>query len=104
MEKNLKKIDKNIKVEKIVRLIVFRSNKAIYVQAFDVSENKVLASSSSLKIDKKQPLVFAKEVGTLMAKKLDKIKAKYIFDRNGYLYHGQVKALAEGLRQGGINI
>ena len=104
MEKSNQKISKSNKLDKVIRIIIFKSNKAIYAQAFDISEGKILAAASSLKITKKQPSVYAKEVGENLAKKLIDIKAKYIFDRNGYLYHGQVKALADGLRQGGINI
>lgn len=104
MEKDIKKINKAMKNDKVVRIIIFRSNKAIYAQAFSVSESKVLASASSLKLAKKSPILLAQEVGVNLAKKISKTKAKYVFDRNGYLYHGQVKSLADGLRKGGINI
>lgn len=104
MEKSTKKIDKKMINPKIIRIIVFRSNLAIYAQAFDDADKKVLAASSSLKTEKKKPSEKAHLVGLELAKKMAKFKAKIIFDRNGYLYHGQVRALAEGLRQGGINI
>ena len=103
MEKSTKKIELE-KNDQIIRIIVFRSNCAIYAQAFDAKGGKVLSSASSLKYKKKNPSIAAREVGVELAKKISKHKAKYIFDRNGYLYHGQVMALAEGLRQGGINI
>jgi len=103
MEKN-NKIDKKAENENVVKIIVFRSNAAIYAQAFNLSDRKVIASSSSLKITKKKPVLAAKEVGEDLAKKIIKQKVKFVFDRNGYLYHGQVKALAEGLRKGGIKI
>jgi len=104
MEKNIKKTNEDIRNTKAIRIIVFRSNKEIYAQAFDISAGNVLVSSSSLKIGKKNPIECAKEVGSDLAKKISKLKASYVFDRRKYLYHGQVKALAEGLRQGGINI
>lgn len=104
MEKNSQKIKKIIKNDKIVRIIVFRSNTTIYAQAFDENEGKILSSASSLKMKKNKPADAAAEVGIELAKKISRLKVKFIFDRNGYQYHGQVKALAEGLRQSGINI
>jgi len=86
------------------RLIVkvFRSNKAIYGQAFN--DGIVIAEQSTLKYDSKlKPIEAASKAGQELAGKI-KVKKfdSIIFDRNGYRYHGRVKALAEGLRTGGI--
>lgn len=82
------------------RLSVFRSNKYIYAQIIDDERGITLveANSKSLKIEK------AKEVGKLLAKKAIKKGIKTVwFDRGKYKYHGKVKALAEGAREGGLN-
>jgi large subunit ribosomal protein L18 len=88
------------------RLSVFRSNKEIYCQLIDDLSGHTLTAASSREesIDKNVPKVEqAKQVGKIMA---DRVKAENIetlvFDRGGYLYHGRVKALADGLREGGI--
>jgi len=93
------------------RISVFRSNKNIYVQAIDDQEKKTILTFSSLhlKKDKNQTKIkktdIAKLVG-LKAAELLKAKnvTKVVFDRNYYLYHGRVKAIADGLREGGIII
>jgi large subunit ribosomal protein L18 len=89
------------------RLSVFRSNKGIYAQVIDDVNGKTLASASSL-IDKVATTVNkseqSKEVGKLIAQKaLAAGINQVVFDRNGYLYHGRVKSLAEGAREGGLN-
>jgi large subunit ribosomal protein L18 len=91
------------------RLNVFRSLKHIYVQAILDTTGETLASASTLSPELKGDLRFpgnveaAKKVGELMAKKcLEKGIQKVIFDRNGYLYHGRVKALAEAARTNGL--
>ncbi len=89
------------------RLSVFRSNTGMYAQIIDDETGRTLVSASSLK-DKKAngvPKVEqAKLVGHAIA---EKAKAagidKVVFDRNGYLYHGRVKALAEAAREAGLN-
>jgi large subunit ribosomal protein L18 len=92
------------------RLTVFRSNKQIYVQFIDDVEGKTLLSVSSLEKEiadgkNKNKLDQAKLVGKLAA---EKSKAagitEAIFDRNGYLYHGRVKALADAAREGGLKL
>lgn len=89
------------KVGQKPRLIIYRSNKAIYAQIFDDQSGKVLASASSLK--GKPGIEGAKAVGVAIAQAAKKAKVTEIaFDRNGYKYHGQVKALAEGAREGGL--
>ena len=84
------------------RAIAFRSNAHIYVQLVDGS-GAVLASASSKEIVTGTPAEKAHEVGKEFAKKLVAKKIEQIvFDRNGKRYHGQVKSLADGIRDGGI--
>lgn len=87
------------------RLSVFRSNKSIYAQLIDDVAGKTIVSASSLK-DKagKGPKVDqSKEIGKLVAERALAAGIKeVVFDRNGYLYHGRVKSLAEGAREGGL--
>jgi len=109
------------------RLCVFRSNKHIYAQLIDDEKGKTLVAASDLELKKskiknrkserqikekkiekdKNPLTgkvaAAYEVGRLIAKKATEKKIeKVLFDRGGYKYHGRVKALAEGAREGGL--
>ncbi len=85
------------------RLSVFRSNQHIYVQLIDDDKGQTLASFDDRKIKKGKRVEKAKEVGRTIAKKaLEKKIKKVIFDRGGYKYHGQVKAVAEGAREGGL--
>jgi len=91
------------------RLSVFRSNKHIYAQLIDDEKGQTLAVVSDLEFkDKKEKKIKKKfevayQIGQLIAKKATgkKIK-KVIFDRGGYKYHGLVKAVAEGAREGGL--
>ena len=87
------------------RLAVFRSNEHIYAQIIDDKDAKTLAFASDLKLQKdKKKTDIAKLVGLEIAKKgvAKKIK-KVTFDRAGYKYHGRIKALAAGAREGGLN-
>jgi large subunit ribosomal protein L18 len=87
------------------RLSVFRSNKVIYAQIIDDANGHTLTSSSSVELDKKGGvnLTISKSVGKKVAEKAVASGIKEIvFDRNGYLYHGNIKALAEGAREGGL--
>jgi large subunit ribosomal protein L18 len=91
------------------RLNIFRSLKHIYVQAIVDTDGKTLISASTLSPELKENLGYsgnveaAKKVGELIAKKcLEKGIQKVVFDRNGYLYHGRVKALAEAARMNGL--
>ena len=91
------------------RLNVFRSLKHIYVQAIVDTTGETLTSASTLSpelqggLKSKGNAEAAKKVGELIAKKcLEKGIQKVVFDRNGYLYHGRVKALAEAARTGGL--
>lgn len=86
------------------RLAVFRSNVAIYAQLVDDTTGKVLAFSSSLKSKDGKGVDGAKKVGAELAKLAKEKKVvTCVFDRGGYLYHGRVKALADGAREGGLN-
>ena len=88
------------------RLTVFRSNKQIYAQVIDDTNGVTIASAASLKNDdanKVNKTEQAKLVGKLIADSAKKAGvADVVFDRNGYLYHGRVKALAESAREGGL--
>lgn len=86
------------------RLVVFRSNKHLYVQLIDDGKGEVIVSSSDMKIkSKKTGIEMAKEIGKLIGTKIKEHKIeKIVFDRGGYKYHGQIKALAEEIRALGI--
>lgn len=88
------------------RLTVFRSNRQIYVQVIDDKSGKTLASASSLKMEEKvNKKEQATKVGEAIAKKaVEAGITKVVFDRNGYLYHGRVKEVAEAARKGGLKI
>ncbi len=92
---------------KVPRLCVFRSNKHIYCQLIDDEKGKTIFGSSDIEVKRKKTSVsktaLAYEVGKLAAKKaLNKKIKKVVFDRGGYKYHGRVKAVAEGAREGGL--
>jgi large subunit ribosomal protein L18 len=86
------------------RLTVFRSNKQIYAQVINDVEGKTLASASSLKIaEKTSKKEIAAKVGELIAKNAQEAGIQsVVFDRNGYLYHGRIKELADAARYGGL--
>ena len=86
------------------RLSVFRSNKGIYAQLVDDIAGSTLISTSVKDVDASGAKVdVSKAVGQELAKRaLAKGFETVVFDRNGYLYHGRVKALAEGAREGGL--
>jgi len=91
------------------RVSVFRSNVNIYVQIIDDEKRKTLFEASSLSKDferkGKKKVDQAFEVGKMIAKKaLEKGIKEAVFDRNGYRYHGRVKSVAEGAREGGLKI
>jgi len=102
---------------RIPRLCIFRSNKHIYAQLIDDEKGHTLVSASDLDIGKskvKSPKLKVKKeltgkaavayrVGQILAKKaMEKKFEKIVFDRGGYKYHGRVKALADGAREGGL--
>ena len=92
------------------RLTVFRSAKHAYAQIIDDTAGKTLVSVSTLSKDLKEsvkqaktPIERYKMIGVAAAKKaLEKNIKEVVFDRSGYLYHGRIKALAEGAREGGL--
>ncbi len=109
-----KKVERRIKIKFRIRkrvngtaerprLCVFRSNKQIYGQVIDDLAGKTLASASSVGLEAMPKKEQAAKVGELIA--ANAIAAgitSVVFDRNGYLYHGRVKELAEGARKGGL--
>lgn len=90
------------------RLVVFRSNSHIYAQLVNDADGTTVLSASTLSMSRKDPkfrgnLAGATEVGKEIARLAkDKNIGKIVFDRNGYIYHGRVKAVAEGAREGGL--
>ena len=91
------------------RLSVFRSNKHIYAQVIDDVSGKTLASASSQSeairgtADGKKKSEIAELVGQTIANECKQKQIKtVVFDRNGFIYHGRVKAVAEGAREGGL--
>ncbi|MST85705.1 50S ribosomal protein L18 [Hallella mizrahii] len=85
------------------RLSVFRSNKQIYAQVINDVDGRTLASASSLGMEKMPKIQQAEKVGALVAEKAKSAGIEaVVFDRNGYLYHGRVQALADAARQGGL--
>ncbi|EOR93194.1 LSU ribosomal protein L18p (L5e) [Arcticibacter svalbardensis MN12-7] len=89
------------------RLSVYRSNKGIYAQVIDDVTGKTLASASSASKEFSgtgNKVEQSKAVGKLVAEKAIAAGVSLVvFDRNGYLYHGRVKSLAEGAREAGLN-
>ena len=112
IKKNKKKnrIKSSLKIGSLPRLVVYRSNRNIFAQIIDDIKKTTIASASSIDkdivkdIDKAKTkldkgIVVGKKIGTLAKKeKVDKV----IFDRNGYRYHGRIKALADAVRETGI--
>ncbi len=107
---------KVIGTAKVPRLCVFRSNQHIYAQLIDDEKGKIIAMARDLELkvskrktasgkdsDKTGKTYLAFEVGKLIATKASEKKiSKVVFDRGGYQYHGRVKALADGAREGGL--
>lgn len=90
------------------RLSVFRSNTDIYAQLIDDASGTTIAAASSKQKDiaaQKAPKVSkSKMVGEAIAKKAVELGVKkVVFDRSGYVYHGRVKAVADGAREGGLD-
>ena len=88
------------------RLSVFRSNTGIYAQIIDDTTGHTLAAASSkhVSVEGGNGVALAAAVGKeLAARATGKGISKVVFDRSGYLYHGRVKSLAEGAREGGLN-
>ena len=110
-----KKVERRIKIKYRIRksvfgtperprMSVFRSNKQIYAQVINDVEGKTLAAASSLGLEAMPKIEQAAKVGELIAAKAKAAGVSaVVFDRNGYLYHGRVKSLADGARKGGLN-
>jgi len=110
-----KKVERRIKIKYRIRksvfgtaerprMSVFRSNKQIYVQVINDTEGKTIVAASSLGMETMPKILQAEKVGELIAAKALEAGVKaVVFDRNGYLYHGRVKSLADAARKGGLN-
>ncbi len=88
-----------------LRMVIFRSNQYIYAQIVNDEQGRTIVSSSSLQLSDGQGLnkEISERVGQDIAKKaLENNIENVVFDRNGYTYHGRIKALAEGARQSGL--
>ncbi len=111
-QKNHKHLKNKARIRKKVmgsserpRLNVFRSQKHMYAQLIDDISGKTLESYSSLKVKDsvKGQIEKARKVGEMLGKKaLDKKIKVVVFDRGGFIYHGRVKALADGAREAGL--
>ncbi len=109
MEKNIVKTERRNKVRRRIRssisgtaerprLCVYKSNKKIYAQVIDDQSGVTLASASA-----ETGIEGAKQAGTEVAKAATEKGIKnVVFDRSGYKYHGRIKALADGAREGGL--
>lgn len=111
-ERKANRLKKKIKIRKTVkgtderpRLVVFRSSSHMYAQVVNDVKGVTLASASSLALKTESTGVdLAKAVGLEVAKvALAKNIKNVVFDRNGFIYHGRVKALADAAREGGLN-
>lgn len=111
----LNKLEKRNKIKRRVRgkisgsaelprLSVYKSNKEIYAQLIDDKKGETLASASSRVLNAKgNKTEISVEVGKAIAEKAKAVGIESIvFDRNGFVYHGRVKALADGAREGGL--
>lgn len=109
--KRKKRIRRKVEgTEQRPRLTVFRSDKHIYAQIVNDENGATLVSASSLSPEYKEmeqikgKVAAAKRVGELVAgKALEKGIAKVVFDRNGFIYHGRIKALADAAREKGLD-
>lgn len=105
-ERRHKRLRAKIKgTEERPRLSVFRSNRGVYVQLINDSTGRTLASicSRELKTAKKTKIEAASELGKALAvKALERNIRQAVFDRGGFKYHGRIKAVADGAREGGL--
>ncbi|MBI2024553.1 MAG: 50S ribosomal protein L18 [Candidatus Harrisonbacteria bacterium] len=87
------------------RLSVFRSNKYTYVQLIDDANSRTMAAASTKEIAKGKKVDLAKKLGTAIAEKAKKLGIKNaVLHRSSYAYHGRVKAVADGAREGGLKL
>jgi len=110
-DRKVNRLKKKIRIRKTVtgteerpRLVVFRSGKHIYAQIINDVTGHTLVSATSVGKTDTAGIEMAKTIGMEVAKTASTKNIKsVVFDRNGYLYHGRVKSLAEGAREGGLN-
>ena len=116
ISKNKKRLKKKIRIRKKIqgtterpRLVVFRSIHNIYAQIIDDTKGQTIVSASSLdkeikeKFANNKKTIVSENVGIAVAKKaIEKNVKTVVFDRNGYFYHGRVKAVSEGARKEGL--
>ena len=113
LEKDRKRLKRKVHIRKRIsgtverpRMTVTRSNRRLSVQVIDDTNGHTLVSASTLEKDLREikaTVVGAAQLGEIMGKRLlEKDIKTVVFDRNGYLYHGVVKALADGARKAGI--
>ncbi|GAB1483470.1 50S ribosomal protein L18 [Treponema sp.] len=113
VEKDRKRLKRKIHIRKRIvgsaekpRMSVYKSNRSLYVQVIDDGLGNTLASASMLEKelkDIKRDVEGGTKLGEIMGKRLlEKNITQVVFDRNGYLYHGIVKAIADGARKAGI--
>ncbi|MBQ9536774.1 MAG: 50S ribosomal protein L18 [Desulfovibrionaceae bacterium] len=115
--KNDTRLHRKIRIRKKIqgtaerpRLVVFRSNLHIYAQIIDDTKGQALAATSTLSLKKQDAslhcnIAGATRVGQEIARMAkEKNISKVVFDRNGYIYHGRVKAVADGAREGGLEL
>ena len=113
VEKDRKRLKRKVHIRKRIsgtaerpRMSVVRSNKALYIQIVDDVKGHTLVSASTMEKDLrsiKRNVEGAGQLGEIMGKRLlEKNIKTVVFDRNGYLYHGLVKAMADGARKAGI--
>ncbi len=115
MTKNEARLRRKIRIRKKIsgtaerpRLVVFRSNLHMYAQVIDDLTHATLAATSTLSLSKNGEKVGCNKIGAARVgqeiARLAKEKniERVVFDRNGYLYHGKIKAVADGAREGGL--
>ena len=113
LEKDRKRLKRKVHIRKSIsgtaerpRMTVYKSNRSLSIQVIDDASGHTLASASTLEKDLrkiKATVAGARQLGELMGKRLIENNIKtVIFDRNGYLYHGLVKAMADGARKAGV--
>jgi len=113
LDKDRKRLKRKVHIRKRIsgtserpRMTVFKSNRALSIQIIDDTKGHTIASASTLEKDLKSikaTVAGAGQLGEVMGKRLlEKNIKTVVFDRNGYLYHGLVKALADGARKAGV--
>ena len=113
IEKDRKRFKRKVHIRKTIsgtaerpRMTVFKSNRSLSIQVIDDTKGNTLASASTLEKDLrniKATIAGAGQLGEIMGKRiLEKNIKTVVFDRNGYLYHGVVKAMADGARKAGV--